>query len=95
MSSVLVVFPLTGAGVLDDIDEVHFVQPIKGVFGRRACDTDGSIGYTTLMDPEDALPALVECEALGARITDDDRIGLAKVRGWVESGETVFLEWRH
>ena len=96
MTSVLIVFQVAGAGVLEEFDEVHFVQPVKGVFGRMACDTDGSVGDTMVLDPPQLLAIIDKCDQIdGDRLSDAARAGLAKVRGWAESGQPVFIEWRH
>ncbi len=67
------------------------MQPVKGVFGRMLCDTDGSIGDPTEFDAERALEIIAECE----RLAIDDQNDLEKVRRWAEQGKALFAVWQH
>ena len=68
-----------------------FKMPVKSVFGRALCDTDGSIGYPTNFTAVEALEILKECKPDGAH----DVKQLAKVRKWAEAGKNLFATWKH
>lgn len=88
MSSTLHVIPIGRRG------EVTFVLPIKGVFGRVLCDTDGTVGYPTEVQPETALAIVSECEALTGLYPGDMK-DLRRVRRWAERGLTMLAYWVH
>lgn len=73
---------------------VTFTQPVKGVFGRVLCDTDGSIGDPTGFSPETALQIVEQCKALTNKRLGDAR-GLDKVRRWAAAGQRLYAVWRH
>lgn len=68
-----------------------FKLPIKGVFGRVLCDTDGTIGDPTYLSPETALEILAQCEPQWP----GDEKNIAKVRKWAEAGKMLFAVWQH
>ena len=68
-----------------------FILPIKGVFGRELCDTDGTIGYPTHFTAERALEILAKCEP---RWPGDAR-DLDKVRRWALAGWDLYADWQH
>ncbi len=68
-----------------------FTLPVKGVFGRELCDTDGTIGDPTEFDPDRALEILAKCEPCHP----GDAHKLDKVRRWAAAGKTLFAVWQH
>lgn len=68
-----------------------FILPIKGVFGRALCGTDGTIGDPTEFGPDKALEILAQCKPQWP----GDKKDLDKVRRWAVSGKTLFAVWRH
>ena len=81
-------------GELPDTRVAAFAVPIKSVFGRRLCDTDGSIGYPTWVQPAQALEIVAEAERL-SNLNGHERAELAKVRKWAEAGHELFADWVH
>lgn len=73
--------------------EVTFIAPIKAVFGRVLCDTDGSVGYPTVFDAETALRIVAECESLCT--WPGDKQDLEKVKRWAQRGHELFADWSH
>ena len=71
-----------------------FKLPVKGVFGRVLCDTDGTIGDPSWMSPDTALEIVEECEKLDHLYTSDPK-DLAKIKKWATAGKHLFADWRH
>lgn len=88
MSSTLHISPIGHRG------EVTFVLPIKAVFGKVLCDTDGTIGYPTEFGPETALEIVDRCKALSGTYPGDAS-KLNKVRRWALAGYQLFANWQH
>lgn len=88
MSSRVHVIPVGHRG------EVSFILPVKAVFGRVLCDTDGTIGCPTEFDSETALKILSECDTLTG-LYPGDRRDLDRVRRWALAGWTMLADWQH
>ena len=88
MSSLVYVAPIGGR------TQVRFTLPVKGVFGRVLCDTDGTIGYPTEFGPETALTIVSKCEGW-PDLSERDRRRLRLVRRWAERGDRLFANWVH
>ena len=88
MTSTLHITPIGHRG------EVTFKMPVKSVFGRVLCDTDGSTGYPTEFGPATALRIVEECNALTGLEPGDAR-DLDKVRRWAAAGYTMLADWVH
>ena len=88
MSSLVHISPIGHSGL------VRFALPVKGVFGRVLCDTDGTIGYPTEFDPKTALAIVKECEKL-ERLDPGDRRRLEQVRSWAAQDWHLFATWVH
>ncbi len=91
MSSTLHITPIWGQR---PAQPVVFGLPIKSVFGRRLCDTDGSIGFATQFSAETALEIVDECRTI-LTLTASDSRKLAQVRKWALAGNELFAEWIH
>lgn len=92
MSSRLYVVPTDHAHDFDTWKgAATFIAPIKSVFGRVLCNTDGSIGYPTHFSAETALEILEQCEPRWS----GDAHNVAKVRRWAESGLDLYADWVH
>lgn len=75
---------------------VHFGQPVKGVFGRILCDTDGSIGDPSEFSADTAFEILAECERIpSSSLYRTDAKKLRQVRMWAEEGRRLYAVWRH
>lgn len=88
MTSTLHIMPIGHKG------EVTFKAPVKGVFGRVLCDTDGSFGYPTEFGPATALTIIAKCRKLSELHPRDVR-DLDTVSRWARNGWTMFADWQH
>ena len=88
MSSTLHISPVGHRG------HVTFILPVKGVFGRVLCDTDGTIGYPTEFGPETTFRIVAECERLSG-LWPNDAKRLERVRSWAQRGWSLFADWVH
>lgn len=96
MSSTLYIVPAEHA--LDAFEwrgAVTFKLPVKTVFGRVLCDTDGSIGYPTEFSPETALQIIDQCQEITDRLAPEDLKDLAKIKKWAEQGKRLYADWQH
>lgn len=92
MSSRLYVVPADHSHEFDTWSgAATFIMPIKSVFGRMLCDTDGTIGYPTFFSSARALEILRECEPHWP----GDARDLDKVRRWAAAGKELYADWVH
>ncbi len=90
MSSRLYVVPVEHAHDFDTWrGAATFILPVKGVFGRVLCDTDGTIGDPTVFSAEVALEILSKCEPKWP----GDARDLDKVRRWASAGKQMLATW--
>ena len=89
VSSRLCIVPADHAHEFDTWEgAATFILPIKGVFGRELCGTDGTIGYPTFFDSARALEIVAKCEP---RWPGDAR-DLDKVRRWALLGKQLYAQ---
>lgn len=92
MSSTMLVYR-DAADAADDKILAEFGLPVKWAFGRRFCDTDGSIGHPTECEPTAVLEVIAECEKMD--LYAHQRADLQKVKKAAEEGARVFIDWVH
>jgi hypothetical protein len=92
MTSTLYVFK-KDADQLGERMVATFKLPVKYVFGRRFCDTDGSIGYNTDVTDREMIEVVDECRL--SKLDARDLCDLEKLETAALGGFHFWIEWRH
>jgi hypothetical protein len=94
MTSTLIVYK-KDADFRGEREIAHFKVPIKAVFGRKFCDTDGSIGYNTDVSDRQMIEAVDECRGLTNILDARERADLDKLEAAALGGFHFRIEWVH
>lgn len=95
MTSTLIVYKKDADG-RGEREIAHFKVPIKAVFGRKFCDTDGSIGYNTDVSDRQMIETVDECRAdCGPQLDFQEKRSLARLESAALKGHHFRIEWQH
>ena len=70
-----------------------FKLPVKALFGRKFCGTDGSIGCVAYVSDREMIETVDECRALG--LSADENKRLDKLEPAALGGYHFRIEWEH
>jgi hypothetical protein len=93
MSSTLIVYK-KDADMRGEREIAHFKLPIKVLFGRRFCGTDGSYGCNADVTDREMIEMVDACRALPNGLDKWDKASVDKLEDAALQGHHFRIEWQ-